>query len=83
MSIPTITQPTYANDMPIYDTNPQSFMHNHKLNIASLNCRSLSKPSNPQTSSDFIRYLHSLHLDILCVQGQLNIQFQTSNSLWT
>ncbi|KAF1801202.1 hypothetical protein V8B55DRAFT_1299047, partial [Mucor lusitanicus] len=58
----------------------------------SLNCRSLIKPSTPDISSDFIRYLRSLHLDILCVQeshaaeavqDQLNMQFQASSTLWT
>lgn len=88
-----ITNPNYyANDMPNYDTNIQSFMHNHNLNIASLNCRSLIKTSSPDISSDFIRYLRSLHLDILCVQEshavegvqeQLNLQLQASSTIWT
>lgn len=61
-------------------------------NWISLNCRSLIKPSTPDISSDFIRYLRSLHLDILCVQeshaaeavqDQLNMQFQASSTLWT
>ncbi|KAK4515528.1 uncharacterized protein ATC70_010478 [Mucor velutinosus] len=78
--------------MPHYDTNTNSFMHNHNLNIASLNCRNLVKASTPEISSDFIRYLRSLHLDILCVQeshaveavqDQLNLQFQAHDTLWT
>ncbi|KAK4520347.1 uncharacterized protein ATC70_008481 [Mucor velutinosus] len=78
--------------MPHYDTNTNSFMHNHNLNIASLNCRNLVKASTPEISSDFIRYLRSLHFGILCVQelhavetvqDQLHMQFQAHATLWT
>lgn len=82
----------HAYDMPNYDNNPNSFMQNHSLNIASLNCRSLTKPSTPEIRADFIRYLRSLQLDILCVQeshaieefqNQLNMRFQASHTIWT
>ncbi|KAI8646188.1 hypothetical protein BD408DRAFT_324250, partial [Parasitella parasitica] len=58
----------------------------------SLNCRGLCKKSSPETSADFISYLRSLNLDLLCVQeshalsavqNQLNLQFQASFTLWT
>ncbi|KAL9558681.1 hypothetical protein PS6_001149 [Mucor atramentarius] len=82
----------YANIMPNYDTNQPSFMNNSNLNIGSLNCRSLCRSSSPETGADFIRYLRSLHLDILCVQEtqaigtvqeQLTLQLQASSALWT
>ncbi|CEP18557.1 hypothetical protein [Parasitella parasitica] len=78
--------------MPNYDTNAPSFMNNSNLDIGSLNCRSLYKQSSPETGSDFIRYLRSLHLDLLCVQEshavsaiqeQLNLQLQASSTIWT
>lgn len=68
MSINIQHNPTYANTMPTYESNHPSFMNNSNLNIGSLNCRSLYKSSSPETCADFIRYLRSLHLDILCVQ---------------
>ncbi|CEP12332.1 hypothetical protein [Parasitella parasitica] len=68
-------------------------MNRSKVNIGSLNCRSLlSKSSNPSVSSEFCRYLRSLSLDILCIQEsyattdaqtRLNMQLQASSSLWT
>lgn len=83
---------TYPYTMPNYAINSNLYMHKTSLNIGSLNCRSLTKPSKPDTSAQFIRYLRSLHLDILCVQkfhaasevqDQFNMQLQSTSTLWT
>lgn len=92
MSTNMQNNPPYANIMSNYETNQPSFMNNSNLNIGTLNCRSLCKSSSPETGADFIRYLRSLHLDILCVQEaqaigtvqeQLTLQLQASSTLWT
>ncbi|KAG2189845.1 hypothetical protein INT46_009976 [Mucor plumbeus] len=63
------------------------------LQICSLNCRSLSKPSNVSTSQSFSRYLGSRTWDILCLQEthatttlikeRLDMQLQAQQSIWT
>ncbi len=76
------------NNMPM--SNNMSY---RSLKICSLNCRSLSKISNPQSSSLFIRYLRQLKCDIFCfqetnassadIQMTLNLQLQAHSSYWT
>ncbi|KAG1467594.1 hypothetical protein G6F56_004324 [Rhizopus delemar] len=78
--------PTNINDNIPFSTN-------HHFKITSLNCRSLVKSNNTQTSSDFIRYLRQLNYDILCLQEThaatfeqqhtLNIKFCIENTIWT
>ncbi|KAG1469191.1 hypothetical protein G6F56_003395 [Rhizopus delemar] len=63
------------------------------LNIGSLNCRSLSKISSPQSRQSFIRYLRSQSYDILTlqethaedleIQDTLNIPFNTKSAYRT
>jgi exonuclease III len=63
------------------------------IQIGSLNCRSLSKPSNPTTSQAFSRFLSSSKFEILCLQEthahdettqeRLNIQLNAQQSIWT
>lgn len=90
-----MNSPLYENNNPMnnYTTHslPSSRSKTH-LSIGSLNCRSLSKLSDPEKSSLFIRYLNSLKYDILCVQeshaiesvqNRLNMQFHTNSSIWT
>ncbi|KAK4521393.1 uncharacterized protein ATC70_012008 [Mucor velutinosus] len=77
-----------------YATNPPMTDYRSTIKIGSLNCRSLSKLSNPTTSSEFVRFLRNpeLKYDILCfqethatesVRERLNMQFQTNTSIWT
>ena len=86
--------PNYAMNMNMnMNTNIKNKFTN--LNICSINCRSLSKPSNVSTSQSFSRYLASqqLRLDILClqethattaiIQERLDIQLQAKQSIWT
>ncbi|KAG1464209.1 hypothetical protein G6F56_005130 [Rhizopus delemar] len=87
---------TYTNNnvvpaTPIPIINNQSNTNNQSrsstLNTGSLNCRSLSKISSPQSRQSFIRYLRSQSYDILTlqethaedleIQGTLNIPFNT------
>lgn len=60
--------------------------------IGSLNCRSLTTPSKPDTSANFIHYLHKLEHDVLCLQEThitpelqptIEMQFQSSSTCWT
>ncbi|CAO3673010.1 unnamed protein product [Rhizopus stolonifer] len=72
-------------------TNTQS--RSSTLNIGSLNYRSLSKISSPQSRQSFIRYLRSQAYDILTlqethaedqkIQDTLNILFNTNSAHWT
>ena len=64
-----------------------------KIKIGSLNCRSLAKSSQPNTRKLFIRFLRSLHYDILTfqethasnqnIQDLLNMELQAKQSFWT
>ncbi|KAI8968756.1 Endonuclease/exonuclease/phosphatase, partial [Pilobolus umbonatus] len=66
---------------------------NSKIIVASLNCRSLTKTSQPQVSNDFVRHLRTQNIDILCLQETyasspdthftLNRQFRSEQSIWT
>lgn len=66
--------------------------NNHKISIATLNCRGLKKTNNPKKRQQFIRYLRSSGFDILVLQEthandettiqQFNLQFQTKSSTW-
>lgn len=66
--------------------------NNHKIHIATLNCRGLKKIGKPQKRQHFIRYLRSAGYDILVLQEthatdsftieQFNLQFQTKSSIW-
>ncbi|KAG1445652.1 hypothetical protein G6F56_009836 [Rhizopus delemar] len=77
-------------------TNTSSSSNHNKhlnINIGSLNCRSLTKPSQPTTSSEFIRYLRIQSLDIIILQEThasdpelqqiLNMKFQTNLAIWS
>lgn len=77
-------------------TNTSSSSNHNKhlnINIGSLNCRSLTKPSQPTTSSEFIRYLRIQSLDIITLQEThasdpelqqiLNMKFQTNLAIWS
>lgn len=90
------TSQNYANNMPNYDTNNyMSTNYRSHIKIGSLNCRGLSKLSNPTNSAAFIRFLKDKELkyDILCFQEthaedtvleRRHLQFNNNkNSLWT
>ncbi|KAG1467521.1 hypothetical protein G6F56_004371 [Rhizopus delemar] len=77
-------------------TNTSSSSNHNKhlnINIGSLNCRSLTKPSQPTTSSEFIRYLRIQSLDIITLQEThasdpeleqiLNMKFQANLAIWS
>ncbi|KAI9274182.1 hypothetical protein BY458DRAFT_419295, partial [Sporodiniella umbellata] len=63
------------------------------LQVGSLNCRSLTKPQQPQVNSTFVRYLRSFSYDILTLQEThakdmetqrlLDLKFQSSTSIWS
>lgn len=84
--------PHYAPpmNMPQYNTINNKLTN---INICSLNCRSLSKPTNATASQDLSRFLCSQHFDILCLQEthatdintqeRLDIQLQAQQSIWT
>jgi len=87
--MPSMTMPN--TNMPI--NNSYTKIPSCNLKICSLNSRSLSKLSNPEISSSFIRYLRSLDYDVFCfqeshasgddVQSTLNMKLQAHSSIWT
>ncbi|KAG0926354.1 hypothetical protein G6F62_012244 [Rhizopus arrhizus] len=90
---PTQGFSSFADDArPInnHDTHSSDFTN---FKLCSLNCRSLTKPSQPETSQSFIRFLRSQSLDILSLQEThahdiptqtaLNLQFQAKSASWT
>ncbi|KAI9245631.1 hypothetical protein BY458DRAFT_560742 [Sporodiniella umbellata] len=79
---------------PMNKTDYDSKLNKHSLlQVGSLNCRSLTKPQQPQVSSTFVRYLRSLSHDILTLQEThakdmetqrlLDLKFQSSTSIWS
>lgn len=63
------------------------------MQIGSLNCRSLSKPSKISTCHDLTRFLRTNHFAILClqethagspeIQSRLTMQLQAHQTIWT
>ncbi|KAI9027102.1 hypothetical protein CLU79DRAFT_698134, partial [Phycomyces nitens] len=62
------------------------------VNIASINCNSLSKVSHPTRRSEFIRFLRQCNSDLIALQETyttpslstvIHSQFRAHSSLWT
>ncbi|CAO3671576.1 hypothetical protein G6F70_002530 [Rhizopus microsporus] len=88
----------HTSHLPTNSSNPSSSNSNHNfktgtLRIASLNCRSLIKQSQPQLRQEFIRFLRSQSSDILTVQeshastpnsiATLELLLRTSSATWS
>ncbi|OBZ81572.1 hypothetical protein A0J61_10379 [Choanephora cucurbitarum] len=73
--------------------NSDSSTKTFPLRIATLNFRGLRKSANPTTSSQFIRCIRTLSMDIIALQethavsadleSQFHMQFQAVDSIWT
>lgn len=79
---------SYASNL-----STDNYSSSFPLKIATLNCRSLRKSSNPTTSSHFIRYLRTQNVTILALQEthanttqleeMFHTQFQATHSVWS
>lgn len=84
MALPTTSTDTHI---------PDSSLSYHSMNIGTLNCRGLTKSTDPSIRSNFIRYMRTRSFDLLALQEThaaspilqdlFHSQFQASSSLWS